>query len=123
MIARSIILKEVFEMVGTIIHTASLSAVGVGGGMAQIPGSDMPVLMSIQGAMIVAIANCHGHSIDKSGAISMIATFAAGLGGRFVSQVLIGWIPGLGNLVNAGTAGAITEAMGWNANEYFKNLP
>ena len=42
--------------VHTIIHTASTAAAGVGAGLAQIPGSDMPVLCGIQGAMIVGIS-------------------------------------------------------------------
>ena len=29
------------------------------------------------------------------------------------SQVLVGWIPGIGNAINATTAAGITEAMGW----------
>ena len=30
------------------------------------------------------------------------------------SQALIGWIPGIGNIINATTAAAITEAIGMN---------
>lgn len=30
-----------------------------------------------------------------------------------VSQVLVGWIPGLGNAINASTAAALTESVGW----------
>ena len=38
---------------------------------------------------------------------------AAAIGGRTVSQFLVGWIPGLGNAINAGTAASITEGIGW----------
>ena len=38
---------------------------------------------------------------------------AASYGGRFVSQLLVGWIPFFGNAVNVSTAVAITEKMGW----------
>lgn len=48
-----------------IIHTAATSAGLVGGGMAQIPGADMPVIMGLQTAMIVAVANEHGTTIAK----------------------------------------------------------
>ena len=33
--------------------------------------------------------------------------------GRAASQVLIGWVPGVGNVVNAVTAASLTEAIGW----------
>ncbi|MBS4879931.1 MAG: hypothetical protein KH138_06445 [Firmicutes bacterium] len=33
--------------------------------------------------------------------------------GRGISQTLVGWIPGLGNAINAGTAAGLTEAIGW----------
>ncbi len=37
------------------------------------------------------------------------------------SQVLVGWIPGIGNAVNASTAAALTEGIGWAmANEFSK---
>ncbi len=48
------------EKVHGIIHAAAASAAGVGGGLAQVPGSDAPVLVGIQTSMIVAI-------LDKSG--------------------------------------------------------
>lgn len=38
---------------------------------------------------------------------------AAATVGRAVSQVLVGWIPGLGNAINASTAAALTESVGW----------
>jgi hypothetical protein len=39
---------------------------------------------------------------------------AAATIGRAASQALIGWIPGIGNIINATTAAAITEAIGMN---------
>ena len=33
--------------------------------------------------------------------------------GRAVSQVLVGWIPFVGNAINASTAAALTESVGW----------
>jgi uncharacterized protein (DUF697 family) len=110
-------------MVDVIIHTASLAAVGIGTGMSQLPGSDMPLLMGLQSGMITEIAKCYGHSINNHAAVAMIATFAAGVGGRFISQLIVGWIPGFGNAINGATAGLITETIGWNADDYFKNLP
>jgi len=108
------------QKVHGIIHTTSASAGLVGGGLAQIPGSDMPVLVGLQTAMIVAIAQEHGVSLTKTAAADLLLTFPAGYGGRALSQALVGWIPGLGNAINASTAMAITEAIGWAADAYFE---
>ena len=44
---------------------------------------------------------------------------SAAAAGRGLSQCLLGWVPGLGNAVNAVTAAALTEAIGWAADAYF----
>lgn len=103
-----------------VIHTASAAAAAVGAGMAQLPGSDAPVLATLQTAMIVGIAEVHRASITKAAAADLLLTFAAVVGGRTASQLLIGWMPGLGNALNAATAASITEAIGWAAHHYFE---
>jgi uncharacterized protein (DUF697 family) len=104
-----------------IIHTAALACAGVGAGLAQAPGSDSAVIAPLQTAMIVAIAYQHGVTIAKSAAVDLLLTFTATQVGRGISQVLIGWIPIYGNAVNAVTAAAVTEAVGWAADEYFSS--
>ena len=108
------------QVVHGIIHAASASAGLVGAGLAQIPGSDMPVIMSLQTAMILSIAQEHGAHITKAAAADLLLTFAASHGGRTLSQWLVGWIPAYGNAINASTAIAITEAVGWAADAYFE---
>jgi len=105
--------------VHAIIHSAAVAAGGVGAGLAQVPGSDGPVLVTIQTGMILGIAQQYGVSLTKAAAADLVMTFAASMAGRGVSQVLVGWIPGLGNAINASTAAAITEAIGWAADAYF----
>lgn len=78
------------EKLHGIIHTASTSAAVVGGGLAQLPGSDMPVLCGIQSTMIIAIANQCGKDISSTMAADLIVPFAAGYGGRAISQFLVG---------------------------------
>src|ERR1700761_7782849 len=102
-----------------IIHAASVAAAGVGGGLAQLPGSDSVPLVAIQTGMIVAIASQHGVEITKALALDVIVSYATTTSGRFLSQLLVGWIPGVGNAINASTAAAITEAVGWAADKYF----
>lgn len=107
------------QKIHAIIHTAALTAGGVGSGLAQIPGADMPILMALQTAMIVAIGAEYDCAITKSNAKSILLTFPAGYGGRALSQYLTGWIPGLSNAINASTAMVMTETIGWAANAYF----
>lgn len=107
------------QKVHGIIHTAAVACGGIGGGMAQVPGSDSVAIVPLQTAMIIAIANEHGFNISKTVAVDLLLTFAATMGGRFVSQVLVGWVPGAGNVINASTAAALTEAVGWAADSYF----
>jgi len=98
-----------------------MTAGGIGSGLAQIPGSDMPILTSLQTAMIIAIATEHDCTITKANAKAILLTLPAGYGGRALSQFLIGWIPGYGNAINASTAMAMTETIGWIADAYFAN--
>ena len=104
-----------------IIHTSSAAAGVVGAGLAQVPTSDNLVITPIQLTMAVSLGKVFGISLDQSAAKAAIASAAAATVGRATSQVLVGWIPGVGNIINASTAAAITEAIGWiMANEFEK---
>ena len=102
-----------------IIHTASASAAAVGAGLAQIPGSDNAVITPIQLVMTISLGRVFGLELTESAARAAVASVAAATVGRTVSQILIGWIPIAGNLVNAGTAATVTEAIGWLLAEEF----
>lgn len=95
----------------TIIHTASVAAGGVGAGLAQIPGSDNAVITPIQLTMTISLGRVFGKSLSEASAKAALASVAAATVGRTASQVLVGWIPGIGNAINATTAAGITEAM------------
>ena len=112
-------MSTINQKIHGIIHTAATAAAGVGAGMAQIPGSDAPVLAGIQTTMIIAVGYEHGVAVTKAAAADLVLTFMATMVGRGISQVLVGWIPGLGNVINATTAAGITEAVGWAADSYF----
>ena len=103
-----------------VIHTASVGAAAVGAGLAQLPGSDAPVIAGIQTTMIIAIAEEYGVPLTKTAAADLLLTFVATTAGRGLSQFLVGWIPGWGNAINASTAAALTEAVGWAAEAYFE---
>jgi len=97
----------------SIIHSASTAAAGVGAGLAQIPLADSAVITPIQVAMIIRLGQAFNvqlsEAVAKGIALGMVSMYV----GRSVSQVLLGWIPGIGNAINAGTAAALTEAIGW----------
>ncbi|TXD39627.1 hypothetical protein FRC96_06790 [Lujinxingia vulgaris] len=107
------------EKAHLIIHGAASAAGAVGAGMAQLPGSDNAIITPIQVGMIVALADVHGQKMEKAGALAVLSSLSAGIVGRTASQFLVGWIPGVGNAINAGTAFSITEAIGWAAYRYF----
>lgn len=105
---------EVKKKCNMIIHTASVACGGVGTGLAQIPLSDTAIITPIQIGMIVSLAAVFGLKITREFANSLLTGFAASIGGRAISQVLVGWIPGIGNAINTATAAGITEAIGWS---------
>lgn len=102
-----------------IIHTAAIATAGIGGGLAQMPTADNLAIVPIQVTMTLALGGVFQISLDESTAKATLATATATAAGRGISQVLVGWIPGIGNAFNAATAFAITESVGWTiANEF-----
>lgn len=102
-----------------IIHTASAAAGVAAAGLAQLPCSDTAVITPIQIAMVTSISQVFDVRIGEGTAKSIVSGLAASLGGRLLSQVLVGWIPGIGNAINSTTAVALTESIGWAAAEHF----
>jgi len=102
-----------------IIHTAAAACAAVGGGMAQLPGSDTIPITAAQVTMIISLGAVFGQTLSKSTATGILKGLGASYLGRTVSQFLVGWIPGLGNAINASTAAGITEKIGWAAAEQF----
>lgn len=109
--------------VRAVVHTASFAAAGVGAGLAQFPCSDMLPLSAIQASMIGGIAMIHGRKLSEGTITALLAVFAASIFGRAASQIVVGWVPAVGNAVNAMTAGGITHAIGWSVHRFFEELP
>ena len=107
------------------IHTASTAAAGVGAGLAQLPGADCVALVPIQVTMIIALGKIFNIPLSESMAKSVLSETIATSGGKIVAKTvtnwLVGWIPGVGNAVNAATAAAITESLGWLIAKDFDN--
>ncbi len=104
-----------------IIHSASVAAAGAAAGLAQIPGADNVAIIPIQVAMITSLGQVFGRTLTESAATTILGTATASTVGRAASQFLVGWIPGLGNAINAGTAASVTEALGWTVAKGFDN--
>lgn len=106
------------------IHSAAAAGAAASGFSAQIPLADNVVLSGIEIAMVINIGRVLGQEITRGVAWSLVLSQLGTLGGRAASQVLIGWIPGVGNITNAITASAVIEAMGWAIADYldFNNV-
>ena len=63
--------------------------------------------------MTISLGKVFDIDLSESAAKAALGSVAASTIGRTVSQVLLGWIPGIGNAINATTAAGLTEAMGW----------
>ena len=105
-----------------IIHGASVAAGGVGTGLAQIPVIDTAVITPIQIGMITALGAVFEIRVTEGMAKGIITSLGAAVVGRGVSQLLLGWVPGLGNAINTATATGLTEAIGWAAVTHFCDL-
>lgn len=104
-----------------IIHSTAITCAGIGAGMAQLPDSDNVFIVPLQVGMIVSLGAVFGVELSESSAKASLATVTATMVGRAVSQVLVGWIPGFGNVLNASTAFAVTQFVGWAIVSDFHN--
>ena len=111
--------KEQNLKCSAIIHSASGAAAAVGAGLAQVPLSDTVAIGVIQTSMIIGLGEAFGINVSESAAKAGTSGIAGKIG-RGVSAVLWGWIPGVGNAINAGTAGVLTEILGWMIAEEFE---
>jgi len=114
--------KEEQEKCEAIIHTAAVAAGGVGTGLAQLPMADNAVITPIQITMITSLGAVFGIRVTESIAKGIIASCATSVAGRSAVQVLVGWVPGLGNAINTATAAGLTEVIGWMAAKHFYEL-
>jgi uncharacterized protein (DUF697 family) len=97
----------------TIIHGAAVSGAGIAAAMAQLPGSDNVPLVALEVGMTITLGSVFGISITESAAKSIIVGAWGTTNGRGIFQFGIGWIPGLGNSLNAGTAASVIELLEW----------
>jgi uncharacterized protein (DUF697 family) len=101
----------------------SCTAVSVTVGLTPVPFSDMVVLGPLQAMMVSSLAYLSGRSWGKKTVAEWLGSLGVvgglGMGLRFSAQTIAKFVPGAGNVVSAGVAGAGTTAMGQSAIKYF----
>lgn len=104
-----------------IIHSATAATAAIGG-FSLIPVADTAPITAIQIGMVISLGAVFGQEITKTAATSIVGGFASSLVGRGISQLLVGWIPIAGQIINGTTAAGITETLGWTvANQFAKS--
>lgn len=108
-----------------IIHSAATAAAGSAFVLSQAPGTDNIALAGILGAMTFALANVFDLSFVRTSAetvgISVITYFGGVIAARAVSQWLGGWIPLVGNSLNATSMALLVEFIGWEIAAAFES--
>lgn len=95
------------------IHGAALLGALVAAGLAQLPASDNVVLVPLEILLVIGLGSVFGLRLRHSYRTALIAGTACTMIGRGISEWLVGWIPVLGNFLDAFTAFAVIEALGW----------
>jgi uncharacterized protein (DUF697 family) len=99
------------------------TAVSVTVGLTPIPFSDMVLLGPLQAMMVSSLAYLSGRSWGKKSVAEWLGSLgvvgSVGMGLRFSAQTIAKLVPGVGNVVSAGVAGAGTTALGQSAIKYF----
>lgn len=106
-----------------IIHAASTLAAGAGAGMAPVPMPDAAIIIPIQVGMIISLGRVFGIELTESTAQALATANLAAITGKTLVKLLTGWIPGIGSIINAGTAATLTESLGWLIVDDFRKRP
>lgn len=114
------------------IYGATILA-GLAGGLDVLPFADLPVIFTIQTAMIIAIAISFGIKLEKKKAFELLKTLGAsggttaafGVCGYIIASMLK-LIPGvgtiIGGIINGSVGASTTLAIGKLAIVYFSNI-
>lgn len=100
-----------------VIRRTEAEAALAGAGLAQIPLSDTLLITPLQIKMVIQLGRVFGIQVTESMARGVLSAAGASIAGRGISQAAVGWLPGLGNLINASTAAGMTGLLG-NAAAY-----
>ncbi|MCA5012071.1 MULTISPECIES: GTPase [unclassified Enterococcus] len=102
------------------VVTATMAA-NFGTGFTPIPGTDAPIMMAAQTAMMTKITSIYGIDIDKqkieTALTSMLGVYTAMVSGKSLSGNIAKLVPGIGTvgggLISGGVGMIITGALGY----------
>jgi uncharacterized protein (DUF697 family) len=83
--------------------------------------SDTAALQHLHVGMIQTLGKLFGTELDARRATGMLQELAGPLLGTTTALTLLGYLPGVGNLVNATVSKGYTQAIGWKAYHIFAN--
>ena len=92
---------------------------GVVAAVPLIPGADMPVLIALQGKMILQIAAAFGRPISTDTIVEVAVTLPTAFGARTLARSLCKRFPHLAWVMRGLTAYGITSALGAALTEFF----
>ena len=99
------------------IHTATVAA-GASGAI-PIPVADAIPMSAAQVTMVIALGSIFDQEITDSTAKGLLGAAAS----TFIGREIVKFIPVVGWIASAGTAAAVTEAIGWTiAVDFAKNF-
>jgi uncharacterized protein (DUF697 family) len=87
-----------------------------------LPLATMPVLTALQVAMVGAVGQLYGQTLNPSQAGGVVSALAGGFLAQAIGRELVKFIPGLGSMIAASWATAYTWALGEAACVYFGDL-
>lgn len=100
-----------------IIHGAATATAGSAMIMSQAPGADNIALAVAIGGMVIGLANVFDLSFGDASVetigVGILGYFSTMIATRIASQWILGWVPFLGNTVNAATMFGMVEWIGW----------
>lgn len=95
-----------------IIHTASAAAAGAAGAT-MVPGSDSIAIAPVQVAMVTALADEFDVPWTDAAVRSTLYATLGTMVGKGGANLVLRWVPVWGNVVRAGVAAGVTQALGW----------
>lgn len=90
------------------------------GGVAIIPGADLPLMTANQAKMVLQVAAAYGQPLGAERIKELAAVVGGAFALRTVARQFVGLIPGFGWALKAGIGYSGTLAMGYAAIEYFE---
>ncbi len=109
------------KIAANVVNTCSVICGVIGA--TPLPCDDLPVLTTIQTAMIAVVAYISGRELSFQTVPEFLTALGVNVGAAFVlrevARNLVKFVPGLGSMVSAGVASAATQALGQAAIAYF----